>query len=144
METFVENRTIVADFIDQIWNKNRFDTLDAYLHPDFIDHSLPVSFPANQEGLKRWIKTTSQAFDHKTVIEELVTEGTTCILKLRMHVRQIGVWRDIEPAGAEASVVGYRCFKLLDGKISQHWALLDGNSLENQLRSSAHGCKIQG
>ncbi|MRS63269.1 ester cyclase [Larkinella terrae] len=144
MNTRTTSGAVVADFVENIWNKNRLETLDQYLTSDFIDHSLPAVFPANQEGLKHWVTATSQAFEHQTVIEEQVTEGDTCIIKFRMQVRQIGIWRDIEPVGAEATVVGYRCFRLTDGKISQHWALLDGNSLENQLRNSAHGCKIQG
>lgn len=143
MNTPSDIRVLVADFMESIWNANRLEMLDNYLHPEFIDHSLPAPFPANQEGLKRWVTATSQAFEHQTVIEEQVAEGNTCLIKFRMKVRQIGIWRDIEPVGAEASVVGYRCFKVTDGKISGHWALLDGNSLENQLRSSAHGCKIQ-
>lgn len=137
------NRALVAGFIENIWNKNRFDTLDTYLHPDFIDHSLPESLSANREGLTQWIAATSASFEHQTVIEELIAENDTCMLKFRMQVRHRGVWRGIEPAGAEATVVGYRCFKVTDGKIREHWALLDGNSLENQLRNSAHGCKIQ-
>ncbi len=138
-----DNRTTVADFIEEVWNKNRLDVLDTYLAPDFVDHSLPAALPANQEGLKQWITDTSRAFEHKTVLEEQVTEGDTCIVKFRLAVRHVGSWRGIEPAGTEASVVGYRCFKLNNGKIREHWALLDGNSLENQLLNSAHGCKIQ-
>ncbi|GAB3320886.1 ester cyclase [Larkinella ripae] len=143
MKTETKNRHLVAGFIENIWNKNRFDSLDDYLHPDFIDHSLPPAFPATGVGLRQWVTATSESFEHQTIIEELVAEGDTCLLKFKMVVRQIGVWRGIEPAGAEATVVGYRCFKVTDGKISQHWALLDGNSLENQLKNSAHGCKIQ-
>ncbi|RAK02252.1 putative SnoaL-like aldol condensation-catalyzing enzyme [Larkinella arboricola] len=143
MQTPAANRMIVADFIEEIWNKNRLEALDAYLAPDFVDHSLPEALPANREGLKQWIRATSQAFEHKTVLEEQVTEGDTCIVKFRLLARHTGSWRGIQPTGTEASVVGYRCFKLKNGKISQHWALLDGNSLENQLRTSTHGCKVQ-
>lgn len=45
--------------------------------------------------------------------------------------------------GADISTVGYRYFRVADNKIIEHWALIDGNSIENQLKGSAHGCKIQ-
>ncbi|GAB3266253.1 hypothetical protein GCM10027347_34140 [Larkinella harenae] len=143
MKKPANNHALITEFIGQIWNENRFEALDTFLHPDFVDHSLPATLAANREGLKQWILATGQAFEHKTVIEEIVAQGDTCILKFRMNVRHIGAWRGIEPIGTEATAIGYRCFKVRDGKISQHWALLDGNSLENQLRDSAHGCKIQ-
>jgi len=39
-------------------------------------------------------------------------------------------------------VIGYRLFKIKDGKIIEHWALIDGQAIENQLKDASHGCKI--
>jgi predicted ester cyclase len=136
-------RSIVADFIDTIWNQRHFDQLDKFIHPAFIDHGLPPQFPADKEGLKQWILATGISFEHSTHIEEQVTEADKSILKIRMHLRHIGTWREIPPTGAAVSTVGYRCFRVADNKIIEHWALIDGNALENQLKESSHGCKIQ-
>jgi predicted ester cyclase len=65
------------------------------------------------------------------------------MLKLRMQLKHIGLWRDIEPTNLEISTIGYRYYKLEAGKITEHWSLLDGNAIENQLKSCQHGCKIQ-
>lgn len=143
MNTNENNTHLIIDFIETIWNENKFDQLDNFLHPDFIDHSLPPNFPANAAGLKSWVIGTGQAFEHRTVIEEQVTENNKSIIKIRMLLKHIGSWRDIAPTGLEISTVGYRNFKIQDGKIIEHWALIDGNSIENQLKSNAHGCKMQ-
>lgn len=90
-----------------------------------------------------WITGTGMSFDHRTVIEDQVTEGDKSMIKFRMFLKHIGKWRGIAPTSLELSTVGYRYFKLDEGKISEHWALLDGNSIENQLKESALGCKIQ-
>jgi predicted ester cyclase len=58
-------------------------------------------------------------------------------------MKHIGMWRNIEPTGAEIYAVGYRYFKLENNMIIAHWALIDGNAIENQINQSVHGCKIQ-
>jgi predicted SnoaL-like aldol condensation-catalyzing enzyme len=122
------NKEIVTNFVEEIWNQNQFDKLDKYIHPAFADHSLPSVLPPNKEGLRRWITGTGQSFEHKTIIEEIVCEENKVMLKIKMLLKHIGK---------------YRYVKLAGNKIIEHWALLDGNTIENQLKQAAHGCKPQ-
>ena len=138
-----QNKNQVGIFMDLMWNERSFDEITAFLHEDFVDHSLPPSLPANVYGLKKWITGTGEAFEHHSVIEEQATENNTSIIKIRMILKHIGLWRGIPATGIEFSIVGYRCFRLRDGKIIEHWALLDANSIENQLRQASEGCKVQ-
>jgi predicted SnoaL-like aldol condensation-catalyzing enzyme len=138
-----ENKSIVSNFIEEIWNQNQFEKFDNYIYTDFIDHSLPPALPANKYGMKLWIIGTGKSFEHKTIIDDLVCEDNKVMLKIRMLLKHIGVWRGIEPTNFEISTVGYRYYKLADRKIIEHWALIDGNSIENQLKEASKGCKIQ-
>lgn len=138
----MNNLNIVTDFIEQIWNKRDFDKLDNFLHPNFKDHSLPPALPADKKGLKKWVMGTGISFDHNTIIEDHVSEGDKCILKISMNLKHIGTWHDIEATGVELHTSGYRYFKLKDERIIEHWALIDGQTIENELTKAAHGCKI--
>ncbi len=137
------NKTTVLNFIEDIWNQNRFEIIDRYISADFMDHSLPPALPANKEGMMLWIRATGKSFEHKTVVDDMVCEGDQVMLKLTMQLKHIGAWRDIEPTHAEISTIGYRYYKLSNGKIREHWALIDGNAIENQLKQTQHGCKIE-
>lgn len=138
-----KNKAIITHFIEEIWNQNRFENIDHYLSPRFIDHSLPPNLPADADGMKRWIIGTGQSFEHKTVIEDMVCEGDKVMLKIKMQLKHIGTWRDIEPTHFEISTIGFRYYKLAGERISEHWGLIDGNAIENQLREAQKGCKIQ-
>lgn len=138
-----KSKEIAINFIEEIWNRNQFDKLNNYIHPQFTDHSLPPALPKTIEGLKLWIIGTGNSFKHKTIIEEIVSEDNKVILKIKMLLKHIGKWRDIEPTGVEIVAVGYRYLKLADDKIIEHWALIDGNAIEAQLKGAAHGCKRQ-
>lgn len=137
------NKQTVIGFIEEIWNENRYDKIDHFLHPHFTDYSLPPALPSDKDGLKLWIAATGKSFDHKTIIEEIVTEDDKVMVKIRMELKHIGTWRDIEPAGKDAVTKGYRYFKLADNKIIEHWALVDGTAIENQLNGHGHACKIR-
>jgi hypothetical protein len=138
-----QNKKIVTDFIEVIWNNNQFEQIDHFITPDFIDYSLPPSFSPDREGMIAWIVATGKSFQHKTIIEDIVSEQNKVMLKISMQLKHIGTWRDIAPTYMEITTVGYRYYKISAGKIIEHRCLLDGNSIENQLKQSAHGCKIK-
>jgi predicted ester cyclase len=138
----MNTRVLVANYMDEIWNKKQFEAIGNYLHKDFIDHSLPPSFLTSKEGTIKWIIDTGNSFEHKTIIEDQVTEGNKSIIRIRLLLKHIGIWRDIEPTGVTVSVVGYRYFRVHDDKIIEHWGLIDGQAIENQLKKELHGCKI--
>lgn len=143
MYTENNNKLVLTNFIDEVWNNAFFDKIENYISEDFIDHSLPPSLPTNKDGMKHWIKATSKSFEHKTILEDIVSEGNSVCIRIKMLMKHIGIWRDIEPTEAEISAVGYRFYKLKDGKIIEHWALIDGNAIENQLKNASNGCKIK-
>lgn len=140
----MDHSILVKDFIDQVWNKRLFENLGSFLHPQFKDHSLPPSISADQEGTKKWIVGTGHSFEHHTTIESQVTEGEMSIIKIKMHLKHTGTWRDIEPTGTVLEITGFRQFKIEDGRIIEHWALIDGQAIEQALNNTNHGCKIAG
>ncbi|HSH64573.1 MAG TPA: ester cyclase [Bacteroidia bacterium] len=138
----MENSKLIAEFIDQIWNKRNFEKMDEFLHPEFRDASLPDALTPDKEGMKKWILATGASFEHKTTVEEHVTEKDKCMIRIRMHLKHIGAWRNIEPTGLEVNANGFRFYRIADGKILEHWGLIDGQAIENELKQASHGCKI--
>ena len=139
----VRNKALVNDFISVIWNQNNFSVIDKYLHNGFIDHSLPSFLAPDKEGLQNWISATGKSFQHITIIDEMVSEKDKVIIKIRMKLKHIGKWREIEATGTEITTVGYRNFKLLNNKIIEHSALIDGNAIESKLKEVQTHCKTQ-
>ncbi len=132
METQIS--TLVHAFIQKAWNKQDFTVLDDLLHDSFTDFSLPPSMDPGKEGLKKWIAATSASFRHKTIIEEMISTGDKCFIRVSVELEHTGSWRNIPATGASIKTHGYRLFTFRDGKISEHRGLLDAMQIENQLR----------
>lgn len=136
-------KQVATRFIEEVWNQQQYEKLSEYLHPDYVDHSLPTALSADRIGLLTWIQATSQSFSHQTLIEDQITEGNKTILKVKMVMTHIGLWRGIDPTGAQVSTGGYRFYRFQDGKIIEHWAEINGTVLESQLKQRAvEGCKV--
>lgn len=135
-------KRITRNFIKEVWNEQKFQKIEKYLHPQFADKSLPPGLPENKVGLRIWIGRTGQSFKHKTIIEEIVHEGDKVILKVNLHLKHIGNWRGIEPSGKEIVTSGFRYFQFRENKIIKHWALIDGEGIEKQLLVEKMGCAI--
>ena len=139
----MSNKQVVEQFIEQVWNQQRLDTLDSFRHKDFHDHSFPASIPPTKEGLAMWIKNTSAAFNHHTSIEAIVTEGNHVAIRIQFSATHIGIWRGIEATSKTITTKGFRFFTLKDGKIIAHHALIDGEALYSQLTEVYAGCQAK-
>ncbi|MDA9554812.1 ester cyclase [Pelobium sp.] len=135
---------LVQDFIEQIWNNQSFEKLDNFLHQEYKDYSLLPILSPDKHGTQKWIVLTGKSFEHQTIIESQVTSNDESMVRIKMKLKHIGVWRGIEPTGLEIYTIGFRHFKIKNNKIIEHWALIDGQTIENQLKETAHGCKING
>ncbi len=142
LHTLPPPAVLVAGFIEDFWNGRQFHKAADYFHPAYRDHSVPPGFPAGPAGTIQWIEKTGESFIHRTQIEEVITEAGTVVLRIRLHLKHTGPWRGIEPTGAEVSTTGFRVFRVEAGKITGHLALIDGESLEKQLRGLTKACAL--
>ena len=140
----MNNSKTITNFIEQIWNQQNFDRLEDFLHPDFMDHSLPPGAQNGAEGLKSWIIATSQSFQHKTIVEDVVADVEKCVVRIRFDLIHFGTWRGMEATGERVNTNGFRMFRLKDGKIIEHWGLLNAQLIENGLKKTAKGCVVKG
>lgn len=129
-----QNKNIVRRYIEEVWNKKNLNVVDELLAENYVDHSLPPEFQG-REGVKQWVKAVSTFFDEQTVIEDQVTEEDRSIIRLTMRLTHHGEWRGIPPTGKQVEVKGYRAYRLEGDKIVEHWALIDGDNLERELRA---------
>jgi predicted ester cyclase len=138
--TIQEQKDFIGKYIDIIWNQGDTSRLNEFLHSDFTDHSLPATFPRNAAGLAQWVIQTHTSFVPETSIEDQVAEDHKSMIKITMHMKHVGTWRGIAPTGLTVTTKGYRSFRLQDNLIIEHWALIDGTTLEQAILGKEHGC----
>src|SRR4051812_37481562 len=128
-----ETAAVVRGFIEEFWNGPNPEAADRYLAEDFLDHDNRTDLQGT-DAMRQWLIQTTRSFDHQTIIEDQVTEGDRSIIRLTFKVVQRGEFRGVLTPGKSAETKGYREFRVRDGKIVEHWGILDGNALVEQLK----------
>lgn len=135
-------KQLILDFINTVWNGRETDSLMDFVTENYVDHSLPPGFPEDATGTQAWIAATSKSFQHRTIIEHVISEGSTVCIRVTMKLQHIGEWRGYAATGVAVTVPGYRFFELINDRIAQQWALIDGNRIEEAIAGDAHGCRL--
>jgi steroid delta-isomerase-like uncharacterized protein len=132
--TIEDNKTLIRRHFEEIWNQYRLDVVEEIVSPDYDSH-YPI--PGQPEGIAGFIyavRTIRDAFpDMVITIEDMIAEGDKVVTRLTARGTHLGSLGDIAPTGRQATWTGMRMFRIVDGKIAEHWANWDDVSLGRQL-----------
>ncbi len=136
------NADIVRAFIESFWNGQDPDNLHRFLTPDYVDHAY---VPHTADGLKKTAGELSAALpDHRSEIEDVIAQGDKVVVRMVLRGTHDGSFRGAPPTGNPVEVNVYRTYRLAEGKIAEHWALLDTATLLRQIAaqpSPENACK---
>jgi len=113
---------LVVEYIDSVWNQKRFAELSAYLHDDYVDHSMPHVSVQNKEGLLLYLGEMARTVSHTTEIVGLTTLGELVICHIRISVAALSTQADT--CRVTEVFYGYRTFRMCAGKIAEHWEII--------------------
>ncbi|MFE5319943.1 ester cyclase [Paenibacillus sp. NPDC056579] len=138
------NMETVRSFIQAFWNEGNLACTDQYITEDYEDHAY---VPNNVIGLKETARVLHTAFpDQCSAVESIVAQGDRVVVRLAMTGTHLGLFRGTEATGNRVDVKVYREYRLVNGKIAEHWALFDTVSLLRQIGAELHqqpACRIK-
>jgi predicted ester cyclase len=110
--------------------------VDELLADDYVDHTpLPVPGLAHgREGVKQVFEMNRVAFtDAYHTIEDQVAEGDLVVTRVLGGGIHTGPFLGIPPTNKHVQMRGTVMHRIRDGKIAEHWAVIDALSLLQQL-----------
>lgn len=128
-----QNKEIVREVINAI-DSGDLDKLGSLLSEDFALYSPGSQQPWRKEDLFRARNTHFAAFPdwiHK--IEIMVAEGDKVAVKLTQYGTHKNQYKGIEPTGKSVTVSATQIMMIVNGKVTQWWALEDNLGLMTQL-----------
>lgn len=130
-----QNKAIVRQLIEQVINQNNFSLVEEIIAADIIEHEeLPPGIPTGLEGTKIMFTMLHSAFpDFKATIHELIAEGDKVVVFMTWSGTQLGEWMGLPPSGKPIAIHVMDIFRVADGKIVEHWGLMDSMKMMQQL-----------
>jgi len=117
------NKELVRQYLDAINRKPKtIDVLQQYLtDQELIDHIVvaELAFPLY------WLE-----------VDEMIAEGDLVSLRVKMRGVHRGEFMGIPPTGKEIIIPGFLTYRIVNGKIADHWMMMDNNLMLQQLGAS--------
>jgi predicted ester cyclase/ketosteroid isomerase-like protein len=136
----VENKNICRRFFDEVVSQGDLSVVDEICAPEYRLHAT-LSGPEaiDREALKELVASWRSSFPDGTItVEDLVAEGDLVAARMLERGTHLGGFKGISPTGRLVAYGSMTFLRVVDGRITDHWGLLDMPSLLEQIGSQAH------
>ncbi len=128
-----ENKKLVRRY-QEAYNSGKLGELDNILASDLISHNHMPGVPTGLAGAKMVHQGLLTSFpDSKTTIEDLVAEGDRVMVRGTATGTHKGPFGGAPPTGKSFKVTTMSVFRIANGKIVEHWGVIDGTGVMQQL-----------
>ena len=132
-----ENAAIFQRVVEEMVNKGNFDIVNELFAPDFVEHNQlppPMLAASGRETVRQVFRVLRAAFpDLRAEIHQVVAQSEHVVIYMTWHGTQNGEFLGIPPTGKSASFQVFDMVRVVDGKITDHWGILDQLAIFQQL-----------
>jgi predicted ester cyclase len=129
-----QSKEIVRRFIDEYQTGADESAFAELLHPDVVDHSRPPGIAPGAEGVRQQFDGFRAGLpDFRATVLHQVAEDDLVITHKAFHGTHTGELMGIPPTGREVEILVMDVVRVADGRIVEHWGVVDRLGLLQQL-----------
>jgi len=126
-----DNKALVQRFYEEVINQKNLAALNQFVAPNAVNHTVPSGLP---QGPSQFLSMHLNAFpDVKVTVQDLLADGDKVVALVSIHGTHQGAFRAVSPTGKSITVMGINIFRIVNGKMVEHWGLADRLSALHQL-----------
>jgi steroid delta-isomerase-like uncharacterized protein len=127
-----DNKALVRRFYAEVMGKGNMTEADKLPSTSYVEH-LPVPAPG-REGLKQLVMLVRSAFpDIHPTVEDAVAEGDRVAVRIVARGTHQNAFMGIPPGGKAVEWREMHIYRVVDGKIVEHWGEIDQLGLLQQI-----------
>lgn len=125
-------KAVIAAFGQAIFVKKNFDALPELMREDYIQHNPLV--PTGRDGFRTFFEAWFSASpDFNYELKQIVSEGEMVWVHGTYSGTHDGDWLGVPATGKAYAFDAVDIFRIEDGKLAEHWDVLDAYTLFGQL-----------
>jgi predicted ester cyclase len=119
----------------EIFNEGKLDVLDEVVSENYVEHmDLPPGVPPDRDGFRGFITALRGGFpDFKFEVLQQYQDGDKHIGLVRASGTMTGEFMGMPPSGKSATWDEVHIGRMADGKLTEHWGVIDRMSMMQQL-----------
>ncbi|REA62816.1 hypothetical protein DSL64_07800 [Dyadobacter luteus] len=111
------HESCVSAYLSVVWNNGFTDQMAYFVHPLFVDYSMPFSILQNADGVKTYLHILKTSLHFHLEIESLASCGDFVYASTRLHVAPLHL---VSAQTTEVSMQ-FSIFQMNRGMIIAHW-----------------------
>lgn len=108
---------------------------DRFIATDFVRHDPGLDFDVRgPAGIRKLATVLHGGLSNiEMPIDEVIAEGDRVLARLRFRGRHTGEFQGIPATGKGVDIVVMDYFRIADGRLAEHWALMDNLTMLKQI-----------
>lgn len=111
------HESCVSAYLSAVWNNGLIDQMVYFLHPLFVDYSMPFAALQNAAGVETYLHVLKTSVHFHLEIESLASCGDFVYASTRLHVAPL---HQVSAQTTELSMQ-FSIFQMNRGMIIAHW-----------------------
>jgi steroid delta-isomerase-like uncharacterized protein len=127
------NKALVRRFYDQVLNGRHMEAIDELAVTGYNEHDPLPGQREGREGLKDRVSMLADGLAPTFTIEDIIAEGDRVVVRWTNSARHVGNFLGIPPTGRSCAIAGIDIYRLEDGRLAEHWHVIDQLTMLQQL-----------
>ena len=136
--TIEANKAIVRRYKMDILNSRDLGALDQIVAVDYLDHAAFPNQAPGLKGLKQRLAILFRALDPRWTVHDMIAEGDIVVIRWSHAGTHKGEFLGIAPTGKNFIFKGIDIYRISDGKMAEHWNVVDMFGFCQQIGSVGH------
>ena len=120
-----QNRQTIVRLYEEVVNQGRLEVLDEIAWPDHVEHRPLPGQTQGREGLKQRASMVRAAFNPHFTLEHVIADDEKVAVMWTNRGTHVAEWFGIPATGKEIVTQGVDIFLLRDGRLAEHWDVVD-------------------
>ena len=119
------NKAVVRRCYREVLEEGNLHLLDEIAVPDYDEHDPLPGQGTGREGLKQRVQMLRNAFQPQFAVEDVIAEDDKVVVRWTSHGTHVGEFMGLPPTGRSYTIAGIDVHALRDGKLAEHWHVVD-------------------
>jgi steroid delta-isomerase-like uncharacterized protein len=128
-----ENKEVARRYYEAVLNGGDLAALDELAVPDYEEHDPLPGQGTGRAGLEDRVRMLRSAFAPHFTIGDVIAEGDRVVVRWTNEGTHVGEFMGMPPSGRSFSIAGVDIHGIRDGKLAEHWHVVDQLSMLQQL-----------
>lgn len=129
----MSQKEVARRLYDEVLNQGRVAALDDIATEDYEEHDPLPGQGTGRSGLSERVTMLRVGLDPHFTLEDVIEDGDRVAVRWTQHGTHVGEFFGIPATGRSFSIPGIDVYRLADGKLAEHWHVVDVYSMLIQL-----------